>query len=497
MLDSHQLLYTAECTERLAPKPGHELSKVRQLYLALYEAITRGDLSTGQLLPSSRELSRQLSLGRNTVIAVYTQLNDEGLTGSAGRGGTRVTYDRYHVQAGTAQRSRQHSSSVGALSARSRKNLPVERTGPLLARGTPDTTLFPREDWRRALVKASRLSRNQLAYQTAPLASLQQALARYLAIYRSLKVDPQQIIITSSTRQSLSLAATLYADKGDCAWIESPGYQGAVEAFSLLGLTLRAMPVDQQGSVPLPAETGTAPRIIYLTPCFQYPGGSPLSATRRVQFLDLAQQHRAVIFEDDYDSEFRDDSEARPALASEVAERGSPIVLHAGTFSKLIFPAARIAWLVVPAAHVNAACSCLRTLGGGHNTVAQAAVAELLENGVLARHLQRARNTYAQRRVVMVEALESSGLFCRLSHTGGSLSMVAILRQRVVKDALVKQLREQGIGAQFLEDLRWPRRKSTHTRALVLGLGNVETLQIPRTISKLAEAIEAARLING
>lgn len=480
------MLDAPEWTLRLSPQTPHALSKVRQLYLSLYEAITRGDLPFEQKLPPSRQLSKQLCVARNTVIAVYAQLDDEGLIKSDGRRGTTVVHRVSKVALSTVKTEQSQRLS-------SRSSITVARSGKYaaLAPGMPDPDLFPKTNWRKALTKASRLSADDLGYKGYPLPELQNAIARFLAIYRSLHVDPDRIVITSSTRQSLLLAATMYSDPGQEAWIESPGYRGAVDAFSVQGLRLYPMPIDEHGVIVDALPMKRTPAIIYVTPCFQYPTGAPMDANRRQQMLDFASSSGAVLFEDDYDSEFRDDSQARPALASQ--ETASATVLHAGTFSKLIFPAARIAWLVVPPEHIEKSYACLRMLGGGHNTVAQATVAELLGNGTVARHLQRARGIYTQRRQALVAELDKSEMFHTLPYTGGSLSLVARMRDSIAREKLTNQLFKHKIGAQIFDELIWDKTVPDHIDALILGLGNVDTLQIPRVVGDLLNALHHAK----
>jgi GntR family transcriptional regulator/MocR family aminotransferase len=472
-------MLTPELTEKLRPSPQSDLPKVRQLYLSLYACVTEGEPPYRQRLPASRELARQLGVGRNLVVSVYNQLCDEGILSSDGRRGTVVVHQVQTPVANTA--------SGWSIADRARHYSGSRNRHTALAPGQPDTQLFPRDAWRRALQVAARLPASLLAYQDASLPALQQAIARYLASYRSLVVTPEQIVVTSSTRQSLLLAAALFADHGDTAWIEAPGYAGAVDAFAQMGLKLRACRVDEQGMVP--ANKSQPPALIYTTPCFQYPTGVPLSASRREQLLALSAASGAVIFEDDYDSEFRDDSQPRPALA---ANAGRARVLHAGTFSKLMFPAVRVAWLVVPSALTDTAHNCLRSIGGGHNIVAQAAVAELLDNGTISRHLQRARQIYAQRRQALLEQIDNS----RILHTDGqqigSLNLVLKLHSPVDRTALEAALNDHEVGAIALENLHWNRKRQTHCQALVLGLGNIESLQIPRTFGQLESAIAAA-----
>lgn len=472
-------MLSPELLNRLKPSESDHLPKVRQLYLALYAAIIGGELPVNQRLPPSRELATQLQIGRNTVISVYNQLCDEGLLSSDGRRGTTV---QYHGEPPVKAQK-----TPWTLSQRSAKfALALDRPAAF-SPGQPDTSLFPQTAWRQALQKAARLPGRELGYQNAPLERLQQAISRYLATYRSLHVRPEQVVVTASTRQSLLLATALFTDPGDTAWVETPGYSGAAEAFQQMGLDLIACSVDSQGLVPPPQ--APAPKIIYSTPCFQYPRGMPLSATRRNQLLTLSSEHNVVLFEDDYDSEFRDDSQPRPALAS---DPDNARVLHAGTFSKLMFPAIRVAWLVLPEAHRQTAQHCLKSLGGGHNSVAQAVVAELMENGTITRHLQRARQTYAQRRRVLLETLASKTLLSAPKDHIGSLNLVVTLTTPCSMTALERSMAAHDIGAVPLEKMQWHKPAPRECRELVIGLGNVDSLQIPATVDRLEKAIAAA-----
>ncbi|MEM6986262.1 MAG: PLP-dependent aminotransferase family protein, partial [Pseudomonadota bacterium] len=224
---------------------------------------------------------------------------------------------------------------------------------------------------------------------------------------------------------------------------------------------------------------------LYTTPCFQYPFGHGLAPARRLQLLERAAEAGTVVFEDDYDSEFRDDSQPRPALAS-AADELNATVLHAGTFSKLMFPAVRLAWLVLPSAHVSAAKGVLRTLGGGHNVAQQRAVAELLDNGTVAKHLVRARSEYGRRRRAVIDCLASGPLQVRPG--SGGLSLVIDLPEPVARAPLVTALREQGVGAQPLEQLSLTDADTSDCHALVVGTGNVDVGATTSAVERLLAA---------
>lgn len=470
-------VFSAELLDSLRTRKTSPLPKVRQLYLNLYGAIEGGRLPFGTRLPSSRDLALELSVGRNTVISVYEQLTAEGLLSAEGRRGTRV-----------ARRLGAVSKTVEAAwpcSQRSAGNRVLRSTGRAFAPGEPDTGLFPHDIWRKAQSRAVASVADKLGYRNGGLCETREAIARHLLNYRSLSVDPAQIVITSGTRQSLTLAAHLFADPGDTTWVECPGYIGAVDAFRQSGLSVIPCTLDAEGMV-LPSSDHGVPRLIYLTPCFQYPTGVPLSAARRASLLQLSREQGCILFEDDYDSEFRDDSQPRPALAADAA---GARVLHAGTFSKLLFPAMRVGWLVVPPDAVEEAERCLRVIGGGCNTLAQAVVSELLDNGSIARHLRHARQVYGQRRQALINALQGSELFEPIDRVSGSLSLVLQLRNSVSLSALQAAFSTADIGAQPLEYLDWRVARPSRCKAIVIGLGNVDTLAIPVMADRLMQAL--------
>lgn len=377
--------------------------------------------------------------------------------------------------------------------ARARASSGDDRQGDF-APGEPDPSLFPTALWTRALARAAALPSGELGYRPRAAPEVREAIARWLATRRSLVVDPARIVVTNGTRQSLCLAALLGAEAGDVALVESPGYVGAAEAFAALGLRVRAAAVDAGGIV-LPGDPvdpgDERPRIVYTTPCFQYPAGVPLAAERRESLLALSARRGTVVFEDDYDSEFRDAREPRPALASEADARGAT-VLHAGTFSKLLFPAARVGWLVVPDAWTERADACLRTLGGGHGQVMQRAVASLLDDGSVARHLRRARSVYLHRREVLDASVRRCTHLRVARPGGGALSAIVKLGRRVRLTSLERELASRGFGARALERYLVSGPPPRTCRALVLGLGDVDALSIPARVAALDRLVGAA-----
>jgi GntR family transcriptional regulator/MocR family aminotransferase len=320
------------------------MSRQRALYEALKRAIMNGQLQAGAVLPSSRELARELVMGRNGVIHAYEQLAAEGYVQSSRQGtvvaalvaasGARAN----RINEGAGRVSRQAGVATGrGLSARvqacDRRRTPEDDMRPFMP-GMPALDAFPMRTWQRLMDRAARQAQPiDLGYrQSVGEPELRQAIATYLRAARGVRCEADQITVTDGAQHSLELCAHLLADHGDTAWIEHPGYGGARTALSQAGLRLRPVTVDAEGIAP-PDDWWQRypPRIVYTTPSHQYPLGSVLSLPRRLQLIERARQVGAWLLEDDYDSEFR--HEGPPLTAMQGQVENAPVV-YLGTFSK-------------------------------------------------------------------------------------------------------------------------------------------------------------------
>lgn len=406
---------------RLA-QPGHTRSSVlplnRQLVEALRRAMLDGVLTAGQRLPSSRDLAHDLGLSRNTVMAAISQLSVEGyLQSHVGSG----TYVADHVPLGRSSFARTSGDGVS----RDRLHKKGSCDTPLLSQrgqaltqrftaatlevqpfvpGPADFSAFPVELWQRLQNKHWRQRRPDLLdyNDQGGYGPLRRAVADYLRAFRSVQLDPDQVLITTGTQQSLNLCTQLLADHGDTVWIEDPAYWGAVKAFLVMGLALEPMAVDADGLVPDRRPDVAVPRLIYVTPSHQYPSGAVMSLARRQQVLALAEHHNAWILEDDYDSEFRFSG---PPLSSLQGLDHGERVLYMGTFSKVLYPGLKLGYLVVPKALVSAFKRAHYDLNRPGQMAQQAALAEFIEMGHFANCLRRARLAYAERRQALIDAL--------------------------------------------------------------------------------------------
>jgi GntR family transcriptional regulator/MocR family aminotransferase len=386
----------------------------RQLYSALRTAILTGRLRSGTRLPATRSLASEYGISRNTVLNAYGQLLAEGyVEGEVGSGTyvARTLPDELLSARVCAPHAPQQThvrrtlSQRGALLTTTR--VPTPRfPGELKAfrPGVPALDVFPFELWSRLVARRwRRPQRSLLGYgDPAGYRPLREAIATYLGEARAVRCDPEQVIVVAGSQQALDLAARMLLDVGDAAWIEDPGYLGARGALLGAGAQLVPVPVDDEG---LDVAAGTArnseARLIYVSPSHQYPYGMTMSLPRRLALLEWASHAGAWVLEDDYDSEYR--YAGRPLAALQGLDREGRVI-YLGTFSKVLFPALRLGYMVVPADLVEAFVAA-RALCDRHSpSLDQVALAEFIADGHFARHIRRMRALYAERQAILVAA---------------------------------------------------------------------------------------------
>ncbi len=405
-----------------AKRAVRKLTQQDLLYESLRRAILDGDIGRGTRLASSRALAEQLGIARNSVLYAYERLVEEGFV-SATRHGSVVNAVSAGAVATPAQTT-QREEPVPALARRVRE-LPPRRAGrdgsKALRPGVPALDAFPYAQWRTAVERALReLRAHDLGYgDSAGMPALRQAIAQYVRVSRGVRCQPDQVFVTDGTQSSLDLCARLFADEGERAWIENPGYLGARVAFTAAGLQLVPMSVDAAGMSTRPEDwRERPPRLVYLTPSHQYPLGCVLSLERRLALIEQARACGAWIVEDDYDSELRHDG---PPLPSIQGLADDAPVIYLGTFSKTLFPALRIGFMIVPRRVAAQFAQAHHTLVRQGRVAEQLALAEFIESGRYARHLRRMRKLYEERRDGLVAAIDKhlAGVMTVSADAGG------------------------------------------------------------------------------
>ena len=456
----------------------------RTVHACLRAAILGGRLAAGHPLLSTRSLARELGIARNTVLYAYEQLMAEGLLHTSRRG-TVVAPVAVSVPAGESAGPARSTLSRRAQ-ALSSMALPGILSGAF-SLGVPALDAFPMASWRRALDRAWR--------ETGPfefdycdptgLPVLRRAIADYLQAARGLRCDPEQVVVTNGTQASLELCVHLFTDAGDTAWIENPGYLGALSAFRGGQLRTVGIPVDREGIDPGADDwRRTPPRLIYTTPSHQYPSGGVLGMRRRLALLDDAKQAGALIIEDDYDSEFRHDGPPLPAMQGLAP---SAPVIYLGTFSKTMFPAMRTGFMVLPPGLAQAARPALARMPMHGRVPEQRALAAFLGSGQFLQHLRRMRRLYRERRDALMDALDrhfGDAVVVHGAGTGMHLSLGFAdpsWRDDQVSDAALSA----GIMAHCMTRHETGLRKTPWT-GLLLGYSQVPARQVDGAVKRLA-----------
>lgn len=403
----------------------------RQLYRALRQAVVDGRLRPGDRLPPTRALAAEWGLARNTVVTAYDTLLAEGYIDGKVGAGTFVAAALPDTPPEGARHRLDARRGVG-LSARGAAlaDAPSVLRDPLgrpFSLGTPDLAAFPFALWGQLLGRGWRVGGRALAADPDPLGypPLRDAVAGYLRAVRAVRCEPEQVVIVSGAQQGLALVAQLLLDPGDQAWVENPGWPGNRAALLGAGARLVPVPVDAEGiDVAEGVRRCGGARLALVTPSHQFPLGVTMSLGRRLQLLDWAAARDAWIVEDDYDSEFR---YAGPPLAALQGLDGAGRVVYVGSFSKVMFPALRLGYVVVPPDLVASVRAARRHFDGGTSVVPQAALHRFLADGHFASHLRAMRALYAGKRAALLDAIgrEFAG---RGQAEAGEAGMHVILR---------------------------------------------------------------------
>lgn len=394
----------------------------KQLYERLRAQILSSQLEAGARLPSTRALASELAVSRNTTALAYELLLLEGYIESRVGDGTRVArlLPERLLQASDATPARrtQAPPQKPVISRRARILLqpPYEnllyshdraRAGSVFRLGQPDVRAFPFDIWARLVARrASRSLQGVARYQSEQgYPPLREAIAAHIGITRGVHCSPDQIIITAGSQGAIDLAARVLLDPGDAVWVEDPGYLGARGALLVAEAALAPVPVDAEG-IDVEAGRRLAPhaRMAVVTPSHQFPTGVTMSLPRRLALLEWAREAGAWILEDDYDSEYR--YSGRPLEALQGLDR-TRRTLYVGTFSKVLFPALRLGYLVVPAELVPTFVATRHFIDAHPPLLEQMALADFIAEGHFARHLRRMRVLYAERRDALVSALRA------------------------------------------------------------------------------------------
>jgi GntR family transcriptional regulator/MocR family aminotransferase len=484
-------------TPRLDPSDPHPL--YRQLYEALRAAILDGHLKPGSRLPATRALAGQLGVSRFTVVSAFEQLLAEGYLHGRMGAGTFVSRElpyaapRHATPEPDSDRPQPRLSQRGILLASTRLTAVPEEGRPRAFRpGQPALDHFPAASWARIAARLYRRPPHELLTYgaIAGYRPLRETIAAYLRATRAITCRPEQVIVVAGAQQGLDLAARVLLDPGDSAWVEDPGFPGARAALQGAGVTLVPVPVDGEG-LDVRAGEDAAPeaRLAYVTPSYQYPLGVTMSLPRRLALLDWARRANAWVLEDDYDSEFRYEGHPLAALAGLDAVGQ---VIYMGTFSKVLFPALRLGYLVVPPAVVDAFTRA-RALSGRHApTLEQAVLADFIAEGHFARHIREMRALYQERQEILLDTIQSelNGVLA-VSRSVAGMHLVGWLEPGTDDQAAAEQAAREDVEVRALSAHAL---RAQPRPGLLLGYTALDAPEIGAGVRRLARALAPRRV---
>lgn len=466
----------------------------RQIYLEFRKAILSRRLVPGQRVPSTRALSEALGVSRTTSALAYEQLASEGyLVGTTGSG-TCVARSLPDFCLEDEAASKKNWRGVALrLSAYGRTveampRLSAAGGGTLydFSPGCPSLDGFPMACWLRLLARHSRRAQTEvLDYAPDPqgLGALRESVAAYLRRSRAVKCEADQVIVVSGTQQAIQLVLRLFVDPGETVAMEDPGYLAARRAFQAHGARVLPLPAGDHGLdlSPLEGPGAAACRLVYVTPSHQYPTGTVMDLARRLQLVAWGQRTGTAVLEDDYDSELR--FKGRPLPAMQGLDSAG-VVLYSGTFSKVLFPAIRLGYLVVPPALAPTVTQAMWTMSREPSSLHQWALNDFILEGHLDRHIRRMRTLYATRREALVESLtrQFGGRVEILGDEGG-MHLTALFHTDLADGEVARRAAARGVVLPSMDKLHLG--KSPGHR-FILGFSGMSPARLREGVKRLA-----------
>jgi GntR family transcriptional regulator/MocR family aminotransferase len=468
----------------------------RWLCTTLRTEILEGRLRPGARLPATRDLAVQYGLSRGTIVNAFDQLKSEGyIQGTIGSGTyvNAVLPDELLHAGPPLFRPRAPPRPPRTFSAYGDRvtEFPGFRLRPSRAfrSNVPALDQFPIALWAQLSARLLRRASPKLLLgsELAGHPPLRAAVADYLTSSRGVKCTASQVIIVSGVQAALDLAVRLFVNRGDRVCMEDPGYPGAASLFDAAGATIATAAVDEEGMALRPATLRRA-RLVYVTPAHQFPLGVAMSLPRRLALLEWASKTGALVFEDDYDSEYR--YSGRPIPALQGLDRTGQ-VLFAGSFSKVLFPSLRLGYLVVPDDLIDRFTRAISLTNRHAPLLDQAVLCDFITQGHFGRHLRRMRQLYAERLSVLIECArhQLTGLIA-ISPVEAGLQTIGWLADGIDGGAAAAAAAARNVD---VIPLRRYHRGAMARDGLQLGFAAVGTRELRRGVNDLASALAPLR----
>ena len=472
--------------DRKAAKPLH-----KQIYDGFLSVIVHGNMRPGQRVPSSRTLSIELGISRIPVLNAYAQLLAEGYFESRKGAGTFVSESLPESLTICEDKTPQPTQANSGPR-------PVARRALLLSRydrapwvggfgafsvHQPAFDHFPFPIWSSLITRHSKSPRFSQIHNTDPRGSetCREAICTYLRTARAVHCDPSQVMVVAGSQQALEISARVLLGNGSPVWIEEPGYRLARSVFQGAGCRLVPVPVDEDGmNVSAGIKQCAKARAAYVTPSHQYPLGSTMSASRRMQLLNWAQVTGSWIIEDDYDSEYR--FESMPISSLQGLDRNARVI-YIGTFSKVLFPSLRLGYIVIPPDLVDHFVAVRVAMDIFPPYLHQEAITDFMREGHFARHIRRMRLLYSERRTALVESIrEQFGSRLEIHGSQAGMHLAVTLPKGLSDREIATRAARKGLWL-------WPLSPSylgaVPRQGFILGFGNTAAEDMSHAVAQM------------
>ncbi|GCE30276.1 GntR family transcriptional regulator [Dictyobacter alpinus] len=454
---------------------GSGQSLTQQIITSLRTSIQTGTLAAESCLPASRLLAHDLAVSRNVIVEAYEQLIAEGYLTSRPRSGTRVAILAKHDPATNSDTS----------------ELPISMHYDFRP-GIPDTRLFPRTAWGAAMRQVLQTTPASLLDYGDPRGALEarHEIAAYLRRARGTITDPAHLLLTTGFAQGLSLLCQVLKARGLTRLaMEEPTHSGQRALIRQAGLEVIGIPVDAEG-IQVDALMQSNAQAVLITPAHQFPLGVVLSPARRQALLHWARTHDAFIIEDDYDAEYRYDRAPVGALQGLDVDH----VIYGGSVSKMLAPALRIGWLIVPDRLLPQMIEAKRYTDLSSSVLDQLTFSLILADGQLDRHLRRVRQIYRNRRDILVTSVIEHIPGAAIQGIAAGLHVVVTLPDAISEEKIIAQASSSSIGLYGLHSYCQP--APSAPAALVMGYAALSEVAIKTSLKQLGQLLQEVPAIK-
>ena len=461
----------------------------RQIYNRIREMILNGILISGEKLPSTRRLSKDLGVSRNTILEVYNQMIAEGYLEGHHGSGTIVSGGmqdlKFSVNSVNGYRSEDEFNRKKSINNKEE----VQKQQRIDFRsGVPALELFPQKAWAR-LYQSTCCNLPAASYgycSSSGVWALREEISRYLSRSRGISCTPERIIITSGATQGLSLIAHLLNQESKNVLVEDPTHPGLRKVITTAGCRIKTHPTDERGIKTDLLNPADHLSFVYTTPSHQYPLGGILPIQRRLSLLSFAEANNCYVVEDDYDSEFRYEGPPVNALYELNPER----VIYLGSFSKILTPAIRLGFMILPDQLLKD-CKTLKTYSDVHtDALSQYTLAEFIRSGSLEKHIWKMKKYYHKNRNHLIRELtrQFAGEFHILGQAAG-LHMVVQFHNTAFSKELVQEIEHHGVRIYPVENYLLEHSDTSHSNQILMGYSHLNFEAITAGVDILKEII--------